>query len=196
MVWGAIQGTTIRKAQGASLEAVVLFFDHCYPPERGYAYVGASRAQSKAGLYHYGRLRRSDWLPVGEPSDEDQLERGYSSESNSSVDDDGEDENAYEDDRSDALTESDAGSGEDEGAYEDDRSEMDSDAEDSEGGDYGDSGSIDDYDDYDDYGDRGSIDDDEDYDHGDHEGGYESHEEWEYDDPNAEPYYGDDTATL
>ena len=31
--YGAIQGTTIRKAQGASLEAVVLYFNHCYPPE-------------------------------------------------------------------------------------------------------------------------------------------------------------------
>ena len=57
--------TTIRKAQGASLDAVVLFFDHRYPPERGYGYVGSSRAKTKAGLFLYGRLRRSDWLPVG-----------------------------------------------------------------------------------------------------------------------------------
>ena len=41
--------TTIRKVQGASLDAVVLFFDHCYPPDRGYGYVGASRARSKDG---------------------------------------------------------------------------------------------------------------------------------------------------
>ena len=47
--------TTIRKAQGASLDAVVLYFDHCYPPERGYGYVGASRARSKAGPLHQGK---------------------------------------------------------------------------------------------------------------------------------------------
>ena len=49
--------TTIRKSQGASLHGIVLCFDHSYPPERGYGYVGASRARSKAGLYHYGRIR-------------------------------------------------------------------------------------------------------------------------------------------
>ena len=38
--------STIRKAQGASLPAVILYFDHCYPPDRGYGYVGASRAKS------------------------------------------------------------------------------------------------------------------------------------------------------
>ena len=76
--------TTIRKAQGASLPCVILFFDHCYPPDRGYGYVGASRSQTKDGLYLFGRLRRSDWLPVGDPSDYEQLVRGSESLSDDS----------------------------------------------------------------------------------------------------------------
>ena len=56
--------TTIRRAQGSSLYHGALWFDHCYPPERGYAYVGASRFKS-INFFHYGRIRRSDWLPVG-----------------------------------------------------------------------------------------------------------------------------------
>ena len=76
--------TTIRKAQGASLDAVVLFFDHSHPPERGYGYVGASRAKSKGGLFLYGRLRRSDWLPVGPGAIGEQQERGDESKSSAS----------------------------------------------------------------------------------------------------------------
>ncbi len=57
--------TTIRRAQGSSLHLGALYFDHCYPPERGYGYVGASRFRSSGGLYFYGRMRRTDWLPVG-----------------------------------------------------------------------------------------------------------------------------------
>ena len=41
-----------------------LFFDHCYPPECGYGYVAASRFRSAGGLYLYGRIRRTDFLPV------------------------------------------------------------------------------------------------------------------------------------
>ena len=55
--------TTIRKAQGASLSAGCLFFDHSYPASRGYGYVGASRFRNKAGLFYFGCIRRSDWLP-------------------------------------------------------------------------------------------------------------------------------------
>ena len=55
--------TTIRKSQGASLSARCLYFDHRYPAERGYGYVGASRFMTKSGLFYYGCVRRSDWLP-------------------------------------------------------------------------------------------------------------------------------------
>ena len=77
--------TTIRRAQGASLDAGCLFFDHCYPPERGYAYVGASRFRTKAGLYLYGKVRRTDWLPVDGSGDE-QLVRSVDSESDNEFD--------------------------------------------------------------------------------------------------------------
>ena len=71
--------TTIRRAQGASLHHGCLYFDHCYPPERGYAYVGVSRFRSASGVYHFGRIRRTDWLPVGPFVDGQQLERGQES---------------------------------------------------------------------------------------------------------------------
>ena len=86
--------TTIRKAQGASLDGVILYFDHAYPPDRGYGYVGASRARTRAGLFHYGRLRRTDWLPVNGDEATEQVARGYDSESSggSEEEDDEEDE--------------------------------------------------------------------------------------------------------
>ena len=56
--------TTMRRAQGATLDAVGLRFDHRLP-DRGYAYVGTSRAKSQACVFHIGTLRQTDWLPVG-----------------------------------------------------------------------------------------------------------------------------------
>ena len=56
--------TTMRRAQGSTLELVGLFFDR-RRADRGYAYVGASRAKFKNDVYLLGRIRRSDWLPVG-----------------------------------------------------------------------------------------------------------------------------------
>jgi len=72
--------TTIRKAQGATLHAGCLFFDHKYPAERGYGYVGASRFKSKDGLFYFGRIRRSDWLPR-QVSEGQQEHRSFDSES-------------------------------------------------------------------------------------------------------------------
>ena len=51
--------TTIRRAQGASLDAGCLYFDHCYPPDRGYAYVGASRFRTKVVLWRIRYRPRS-----------------------------------------------------------------------------------------------------------------------------------------
>ena len=48
---------------------------------RGYAYVAVSRFQSRAGCHWYGKLRRSDFLPVGEEKEDEVLERGVESES-------------------------------------------------------------------------------------------------------------------
>ena len=71
--------STIRRAQGSSLSMGCLYFDHCYPPERGYGYVGASRFRSAEGLFQYGRLRRSDRRPVGRELPMEQVARGDSS---------------------------------------------------------------------------------------------------------------------
>ena len=57
--------TTIRRAQGATLTHGCIWFNHCYPPERGYGYVAASRFRAKSGIYLYGAIRATDWLPVG-----------------------------------------------------------------------------------------------------------------------------------
>ena len=55
---------TIRRAQGCTLEFVGLHFDR-RRADRGYAYVGASRARRKVDVHLVGRIRRTDWLPVG-----------------------------------------------------------------------------------------------------------------------------------
>ena len=77
--------TTIRRAQGASLDQGCLYFDqtNCGKkhPGRGYGYVGASRFRSREGCYLYGRIRRTDFLPVGDERESDVMERGTLSES-------------------------------------------------------------------------------------------------------------------
>ena len=75
--------TTIRRAQGASLDYVCLFFDAKFPPDRGYGYVGASRCRTAAGLYYFKRLRRTDWLPIGDGDSDEQEERGSASDADS-----------------------------------------------------------------------------------------------------------------
>ena len=81
-------GTTIRRAQGTSLEHGCIFFDQKrHHAGRGYGYVAASRFKSRAGCFIYGKLRRTDFLPVGEDKETDVLERGYLSVS--SDDDEG-----------------------------------------------------------------------------------------------------------
>jgi hypothetical protein len=70
---------TMRRAQGSTLEKVGLWFEHSYPPDRGYAYVGSSRVRSHQDLFLMGKLRRTDWLPVGGGPD-DQLRRECDSE--------------------------------------------------------------------------------------------------------------------
>ena len=81
--------TTIRRAQGASLSKGCIYFDQKYRVAgRGYGYVGVSRFRSRGGVYLYGHMRRTDFLPVGGAGDETEvLERGY--ESLSDEDEDG-----------------------------------------------------------------------------------------------------------
>eukprot|EP00971_Amphidinium_carterae_P029233 575328-Amphidinium_carterae.1 len=56
--------TTMRRAQGATLHLVGLHFDRRLP-DRGYAYVGTSRAKYRDDVYLVGSVRSTDWLPVG-----------------------------------------------------------------------------------------------------------------------------------
>ena len=46
---------------------------------RGYGYVAVSRFKSRAGVHLYGKLRRTDFLPVGEEKEDEVLERGWDS---------------------------------------------------------------------------------------------------------------------
>ena len=71
---------TIRRAQGSTLDLVALWFDHAYPCDRGYAYVGASRVRSAKDLCLVGKVRRTDWLPVGGDDTDEQTQRGSESE--------------------------------------------------------------------------------------------------------------------
>ena len=86
--------TTIRRAQGADLDHGCLYFDHTRPAARGYGYVGASRFKTRDGCYIFGKVRQTDFLPVGDGADAEVLLRGYYS-----VDSDDEDgpgiENAF-----------------------------------------------------------------------------------------------------
>ena len=86
--------TTIRRAQGATLQLGCLYFDHCYPPERGYGYVGVSRFTSQLGVYHFGRIRRTDWLPVGGPGEPHEQE--VRSEASCQSSEGGDDSDEYE----------------------------------------------------------------------------------------------------
>ena len=89
--------TTIRRAQGADMHHGCVYFDQLKrPAARGYGYVACSRFKSRGGCYVYGKLRRSDFLPVGDEKPDEVLQRGY--ESVSSQDEDGRgDEYAFAD---------------------------------------------------------------------------------------------------
>jgi hypothetical protein len=79
--------TTIRRAQGADLLHGCIYFDQQKRvAARGYAYVACSRFKSRAGCYVYGKLRRSDFLPVGPELESEYTERGYLSVSSDDSD--------------------------------------------------------------------------------------------------------------
>ena len=56
---------TIRRTQGCTLAMAGLYFDRRVAG-RGYGYVGASHVRHKNDLYLMERVRRTDWLPIGE----------------------------------------------------------------------------------------------------------------------------------
>jgi hypothetical protein len=73
--------TTIRRAQGSSLDLGCLYFDQRrHHAGRGYGYVGVSRFRTRAGCFLYGKLRQTDFLPVGDEKEDEVLERGIESE--------------------------------------------------------------------------------------------------------------------
>ncbi|CAE7839773.1 pif1 [Symbiodinium sp. CCMP2592] len=73
--------TTIRRAQGATLDKVGLWFDRRLP-DRGYGYVGLSRAKRRQDVFLLGRVRRTDWRAVnGENDNSEQNQVSVFSES-------------------------------------------------------------------------------------------------------------------
>ena len=81
--------TTVRRAQGASLDMGCIYFDQKKRAAgRGYGYVAVSRFKSREGCFLYGKLRQTDFLPVGEGTDSEILERGVLSETSDTDDQD------------------------------------------------------------------------------------------------------------
>ena len=77
----------MRRAQGATYHHGCIWFDNCHPPDRGYGYVAASRFKSKGVIYLFGKVRRTDWLPVRHGCDhDDQDYRGEESQDDYSSD--------------------------------------------------------------------------------------------------------------
>ena len=50
----------------ASIYIYMFFISISLVTGRGYGYVAVSRFKRRAGVYLYGKLRRTDFLPVGE----------------------------------------------------------------------------------------------------------------------------------
>ena len=59
---------------------------------RGYGYVACSRFKTRSGCHLYGKVRRTDFLPVGGGPEQEVLERGYLSESSDDEDGSGMDQ--------------------------------------------------------------------------------------------------------
>ena len=51
--------------------------------------MAVSRFRTRLGCYYYGRIRRSDFLPVGEEGEDEAVERGYYSVDSSDDEDRG-----------------------------------------------------------------------------------------------------------
>ncbi len=116
---------TIRRSQGSTLEQVGLWFDHKYPADRGYAYVGASRVRRAIDLWLIGKVKRSDWLPVGEEKEQEQARRDHLSETTSSnsefgSEDQGDSDDEGDEDQGATTSEEDEQDGEDQGATQSD----------------------------------------------------------------------------
>ena len=96
--------TTVRRAQGATLEMGGLRFDR-RRPDRGYAYVGASRFKRRADISHIGHIRRTDWLPVGGDRDNNEQHFPGVDSSSSGSDEEEEDQNDESETQVDSVEE-------------------------------------------------------------------------------------------
>ena len=54
-----------------------IFMDNKRPAGRGYGYVAVSRFMFRHTCFIFGKLRRTDFLPVGPELETEVLERGY-----------------------------------------------------------------------------------------------------------------------
>ena len=62
-----------------------IYFDQKkFAAVRGYGYVACSRFKTRAGVHLYGKMRTSDFLPVGEEKESEQLQRGVMSQDSGS----------------------------------------------------------------------------------------------------------------
>ena len=110
--------TTMRRAQGATLGKIALWFDRRLA-DAGYAYVGLSRAKRAGDVFLVDRIRRTDWRAVNaanehvQPShlsdtdtDEDDRSADADEDADTDEDDRSADTDGDEDDRSaeDELT--------------------------------------------------------------------------------------------
>ena len=83
--------TTIRRAQGSTLPLGAVYFNQKYhAAARGYGYVAVSRFRSRSGVYLFGKMRRTEFLPVKEESQDEVLARGEDSASDAASDVDSE----------------------------------------------------------------------------------------------------------
>ena len=65
-----------------------------HPPDPGYGYVAASRFKSKDGIYLFGPIRQSDWIPVHSKADVGDYHTIRGEESESDYDSDEEEQYA------------------------------------------------------------------------------------------------------
>lgn len=83
--------TTVRRDQGSTLtRGCVCFNQQFFAAGRGYGYVAVSRFRKRSGVHLFGKLRRTDFLPVKEDTADEVLRRGEYSMSDNDSDLDGE----------------------------------------------------------------------------------------------------------
>ena len=88
----------VRRAQGATYFHGCLYFDHSHPPEPGYGYVAASRFKSRNGIYLYGKVRRTDFIPVHAKGEGRNYQHRRSDESDTDYDSSDEEYTAVQED--------------------------------------------------------------------------------------------------